>query len=86
MTAPPIGRDSVDHWSASPGISLGRFRTTSETIDETTEKEARVMSMLTNGPRRQLEDDRRFFRVQLDNVAEDEYRASEIVDRFECIP
>ena len=44
------------------------------------------MSVMTNGPRRRFEDDGRFFRAQLENVAEDECRASEIVDRFESVP
>src|SRR5438309_8055112 len=43
------------------------------------------MSVLTNGPRRHLEDDGRFFRAQLENVAEDERRPSEIVDRLEGV-
>jgi len=33
-----------------------------------------------------LRDDGRFFRAQLEKLAEDECRASEIVDRFESVP
>jgi len=72
--------------AVSPFISLGCLRAAPQTIDETTEKQARLMSVVTNGPRRRFEDDGHFFRPQLENVAENECRASEIVDRFESVP
>jgi len=36
---------------------LGCLRAASQTIDETTEKQVRLMSVMTNGPRRRFEDD-----------------------------